>query len=95
MTEAQEWLKHVRQRNAIETASSWGADWGHDGSARIPIETLEGLFECGAALPGVFQEPKRAKALSEKSSEKSPECLDTADGSMIQYAPMKEKGDVA
>jgi hypothetical protein len=36
-----------------------------------------------------------AKALSEKSSEKSPKCLDTVDGGMIQYAPMKEKGDMA
>lgn len=36
-----------------------------------------------------------AKALSEKSSEKSPKYLDTAGGGMIQYAPMKEKGDMA
>ena len=32
-----------------------------------------------------------AKALSEKSSEKSPKCLDTADGGMIQYAPIRNK----
>ena len=32
-----------------------------------------------------------AKALSEKSSEKSPRCLDTAGGGMIQYAPIRNK----
>lgn len=36
-----------------------------------------------------------AQALSEKSSGKSPECLDAVGGGMIQYAPMKEKGDMA
>lgn len=91
MTEAQEWLERVRQRNAVETTSSWGADWGRGGSACIPVKTFEKLFVCGATLPGVFQEPKRAKALSEKSSEKSPKCLDTADGGMIQYAPIRNK----
>lgn len=32
-----------------------------------------------------------AKALSEKSSEKSPKCLDTVGGGMIQYAPIRNK----
>ena len=36
-----------------------------------------------------------AQALSEKSSGNSLKCLDTADGGMVQYAPMKEKGDMA
>lgn len=95
MTEAQEWAERVRRRNAIEMANSWGANWGRDGSACIPVKTFEEQLVCGATLPGVFQDPKQTKALSEKSSEKSPECLDTADGGMIQYAPMKEKGDMA
>ena len=36
-----------------------------------------------------------AQALSGESSGKSPECLDSADGGMVQYAPMREKGDMA
>ena len=32
-----------------------------------------------------------AKALSERSSEKSPKCLDTVDGGMIQYAPIRNE----
>ena len=36
-----------------------------------------------------------AKALSEKGSREPPKCLDTADGGLVQYVAMKEKGDVA
>ena len=36
-----------------------------------------------------------AQALSEKSPGNPTECLDTADGGMVQYAPMREKGDLA
>lgn len=38
--------------------NSWGADWGHDGFAYIPVKTFEEQFMYGAALSGVFQEMK-------------------------------------